>query len=1095
MARLNLTLLGGFQARLDDRVVGVSMKKGQALLAYLAMPAGKTDLRDKLATLLWGDVGERAARAGLRQALFMLRRILGDAGPLRVEGDNVALDPEVVGTDVEEFEQCAARGTPAALERAAVLYQGDLLEGLSLREATFEEWLVAERSRLRELALEALGNLLALQRDAGALESAVQTALRLVALDPVQEHVHRALMRLHTQLGRRGAALRQYQLCVSALSRELRAEPDAETKALYREILQRRLAPPAVAAPRKGEAAEPAPQDPLPATGPQYWESPLVGRELDLGRLRDALQAAWTGRTRLVAVIGEAGIGKSRLAAELGVEAQRAGGRVLVGHCHESEQVLPFAPWIDALREGGLVDEKEILDALGPAWRAELSRLLPEIAEAPLAPATADAAQLFEAVAQLLERVAVGRPVLLVLEDLHWSDEMSLRLLAFIGRRLAQSRMLLVLTVREEDLPHSAVLRHALDELDREGLVRSALGPLGREDTRVLAGTLVPSSEVARLDEQLWRASEGNPFMIVETLRAQRAGAAPAGTPALPIPERVRKLVAYRTERLGDGARRLAAVAAVIGRPFEWALLERAAGLDEAEAAEGVEELVRHRILHFDDDRLQFTHDRIREVVTGELFPAHRAVLHRRVAEALEQLYAGQLGAHASALGTHYREGQVWTKAVHYLQEAAMQASLRYAQRESVTCYEQAVAALARVPDSRETREQGCDLRFRLAFSLYGLRDVARTKRCLRGAEDLALALGDQRRLGEVHVGMTHALASEGDFEGAAKTGLRALTAAAALGQLDLRVWASLSLGRVYYARGDHRRAIELMRWVARTVVTGAPEDVSIDQRFAPGAPPSSVGCRGWLAVCLADTGDFPEALAWGIEGVRIAEAAGGLHAQVFASYCLSRVYLARGDAEPAIPLLEKAIALCEGRVMMYRSRAVASLARAQTMVGNLDVALRLLGEATDEVQTTTLIFGSAMVLVWTSAAHLEAGRLEEADRYASAALELSRRHGGRGDEAWALHALAEIAARRDPPESALAFARSAGALALAQELGMAPLEARCHLSLGVLHHQAGATAEARDELSRAVDMLSRMQMLRWLGTAQALLAHRLGPT
>ena len=112
----------------------------------------------------------------------------------------------------------------------------------------------------------------------------------------------------------------------------------------------------------------------------------------------------------------------------------------------------------------------------------------------------------------------------------------------------------------------------------------------------------------------------------------------------------------------------------MIGRPFEWALLERAADLDAAEAAEGVEELVRHRILHFDDDRLQFTHDRIREVVLGELFPARRAVLHRRVAEALEQLYADELGVHASALGTHYREGQVWAKAVLYLQEAAMQA-------------------------------------------------------------------------------------------------------------------------------------------------------------------------------------------------------------------------------------------------------------------------------------------------------------------------------------------------------------------------------------------------------------------------------------
>jgi predicted ATPase len=209
-------------------------------------------------------------------------------------------------------------------------------------------------------------------------------------------------------------------------------------------------------------------------------------------------------------VIGEAGIGKSRLAAELGEEVHRTGGRVLVGHCHESEQVLPFAPWIDALRGGGLVDDEELLRALGAVWRAELSRLLPDIAEAPPGPATADAGQLFEAVARLLEHVASARPILLILEDLHWSDEMSLRLLAFLGRRLARSRMLGVMTVREEDLPRSAVLRHTLGELDLEGLVRCALGPLGREDTQVLARTLVPSSEAAGLDEQP-AGERGNP--------------------------------------------------------------------------------------------------------------------------------------------------------------------------------------------------------------------------------------------------------------------------------------------------------------------------------------------------------------------------------------------------------------------------------------------------------------------------------------------------------------------------------------------------------------------------------------------------------
>src|SRR5262249_33225856 len=199
MARIRLTLLGGFQMRVDDRLVDLPMKKGQALLAYLSIPVGKLHLRDKLGALLWGEVSEPAARAALRQALFVLRRLLGEPSPLRPQDETVALDGDLAAIDVNEFEDCADGGTRTRLERAAALYRGELLEGLALVEPGFEEWLVGERRRLRERAVGTLDKLLALQREAGQLETAVETALRLVTLDPVQEHAHRTLMRLHAQ--------------------------------------------------------------------------------------------------------------------------------------------------------------------------------------------------------------------------------------------------------------------------------------------------------------------------------------------------------------------------------------------------------------------------------------------------------------------------------------------------------------------------------------------------------------------------------------------------------------------------------------------------------------------------------------------------------------------------------------------------------------------------------------------------------------------------------------------------------------------------------------------------------------------------------
>ena len=258
-----------------------------------------------------------------------------------------------------------------------------------------------------------------------------------------------------------------------------------------------------------------------------------------------------------------------------------------------------------------------------------------------------------------------------------------------------------------------------------------------------------------------------------------------------------------------------------------------------------------------------------------------------------------------------------------------MQAALRYAQRDAVVCYEQALAALAHVPESRETREQTAELRFRLAHSLYASGEFARATTSFREAEELGLALGDNSRLGEIYAGMAYLLGSEGDFSRATQTGLRALTIATSLGHLDLQVWTSIGLGRVYYAQGDLRRAIERMRWVA-----GALKDSPIEERFGRRTLLPSVASRAWLALCLAGTGDFAEALAWGGEGVRIAEAVGGPRERVWAAYCLSRVHLARGDAPEAIPLLEQAVPLCEGRIPLYWPRVVASLGRAFTMSG-----------------------------------------------------------------------------------------------------------------------------------------------------------------
>jgi len=303
MGQLNFTLFGGFQARFGSGpVLRLRTRQTQALLAYLALPCGRAHTRDKLATLLWGHVAQDEARHRLRQTLFALRRTFGPAqlSCLRVDGNTVGLDPAEVEVDALRFEELAREGSPDALERAAILYRGDLLEGLPAQgphPSAFEDWLREERERLRELALAALARLVSVQRAAGSAERALATTLRLLALDPLQEVAHRTAMRLHAQFGRCTAALRQYQICLSVLRRELNVEPEEETRQLYRDILRRRALV-ALTEPR------PRPVE-WPAVAPAEDDHPLIGRDAESERLRAWLATALRGSCQVGVMVGE----------------------------------------------------------------------------------------------------------------------------------------------------------------------------------------------------------------------------------------------------------------------------------------------------------------------------------------------------------------------------------------------------------------------------------------------------------------------------------------------------------------------------------------------------------------------------------------------------------------------------------------------------------------------------------------------------------------------------------------------------------------------------------------------------------------------
>jgi DNA-binding SARP family transcriptional activator len=1077
MAQLQLRLLGGFDLKAGPgQDLPIKLKKAQALLAYLACHPGQSHPRDKLATLLWPERDDRQARANLRKVLYVLRSRLSLTSPsLGLDEDTVTLDTAALDVDVLAFQRLARRTDPEALQQAVDLYRGDLLEGFGVTEAPFEEWLSAERERLREHDLEALAKLLAHQTKSEESD-AVATALRLLALDPLQEAVHRALMRLYVRDGRRDAALRQYQSCVETLRRELSVEPEAETRELYQEVLRSRATPSKAtrtAMARLDVLAPPVrhPPSPLPDGAPMF------GRLSELTRLRHALAEALAGRGQWIAVLGEAGIGKSRLVSQVTVEAVKRGALALVSHGYQTEQSLAYGLWIDALRGGGVLDRDDVLSGIAVAWRAELARLFPELAQHDARPASSpeDATRLFEAVGHLLERLATAQPLLLVLEDVHWADEASIRLTSVLSRRIASWPILIVLTAREEEVAEAPVLR---DLLRLPNISRLPLGPLSQEDTTALVQSLAPRGRAvdaaSALAERIWGASNGNPFVVVETLRALEQGALPTTTAdALGLPERVREVVMVRLERLSERGQALVTLAAVIGREFEFELLQRASGLRAHEAANAVEELVRRQMLRTVGDRFKVVHDWVREVVYGALLPIRRQLLHRDVAEALETLYASDLEPHLTALGLHYHGGEVWEKAVTFLQRAGVQAMTRSANREAVGLFEQALAALEHAPDTSETLRQAVDVRFDLRNALFALGDFPRMTGHLRDAETLSRRLDDPHRLGRTSVYLSASLWVTGRSAEVPVFGLDARAIAERLADLELGVGADFYLGLAYHGVGDGRAAEARLR----AVLAALPGERFRERCGLAGFP--AVMARCYLTMVLADRGAFGDGLAVGEQGVRLAETLDHPYSRIMAWWGLGHLYEAKGELSHGVDVLTRANALCRERKIDLLAPLVSGfLGFLCALSDDLDKGFSLMHEARRAMETMGLATRyHTRLLGHLSEVSLTVGRLADARDLARQTLLLARERSERATELYALQLSAAVAAHPAAFNHPLAEASYRDALALADALGLRPSAARCHLGLGKLCLRVGARKKGRQHLAHALAMFREMDM------------------
>src|SRR5262245_1505324 len=833
----------------------------------------------------------------------------------------------------------------------------------------------------------------------------------------------------------------------------------------------------------------------------------LVGRTSEIQALGEVLERVQAGYGEVVALVGEPGVGKSRLVWELAHSPRSRGWRVLETSAASYSRDSPYFSVVDLLKayflikardDVGEIREKvtsELL-TLDPALRSSLAPIL-ALLEVPIEDpewqrleAPQRRQRTLDAVKRLLLRDSQVKPLCLIFEDLHWVDSESQALLDALVESLPGARLLLLVNYRPE-------YQHGWGTKSYYRQLR--IDPLSPESAERFLDALVGmDSSLDAVKRVLIERTQGNPFFLeesVQTLVETRVLAGERGAyrltgpvHAIQVPDTVQAVLAARIDRLAPEDKRLLQAASVIGETVPLALLEAVAELSDDELRHGLARLQAAEFLYetslFPDPEYAFRHGLTCRVTYGAMLHEQRRSLHARIVRAMEHLHRDRLAEHVDRLAHHALQGGQWPEAVRFLREAGARAVSRSASREAIVYFEQALAALGHLPQTAETLERALDLRFDLQGACLPLGDLERMLGYLREAQGLAEALGDQRRLGRVFASLTHCFWARGDLDGAVESGRRALAIASALGDAELAMVANLRLGQVYFARGDYRQTVE----TCRACLESRKGDLLREGFGFPAIP--AVISLGFMGRSLALLGDFPAGIATIAEAIRVAEAAAHPYSVVVAYWASGDTYVARGDDALAIPPLERARALSDEQNFTLMVPIIGrALGEAYALAGRSADALALLQSAVDGLAAMRYMPALPPAQGSLSESLLLAGRLPDELLCARLSLDLCRAPRQRGNEAYALRLLGEIHAAQDLPATALAEVAYHAGLTVATEVGNHPLAARCELDLGKLYRLMGDTPRAAQHLAAAVRALRALDMRRWLHDAERELA------
>jgi DNA-binding SARP family transcriptional activator len=860
------------------------------IMIYVALHAGQAQQRVRLAGLLWPESSESQARTNLRRELHHLRQLPGLDTALRADGAALSWhDDDACFVDVRQFElervealRHDVTGNSAGLLEhacaAITAYKGDLLPGL------YEDWVLDERETLRRHCIELCDLASAAARKMGNITTAIDVARRRIQLEPLEEAGYQLLMSLQAESGDPAAAMRTYHRCASVLEQELGVDPGVRTRALATLLLGSAPGRAAAAAPtasRTGAAvggptaaeavggataaeviggATAADSDPglragrgqQAAGGSRPREVPLIGREREEAVLAAHWQRAASGQPGLVVVSGDAGVGKSRLVASLAtkVRAQRAvtaGSRCFAGSGRIA--LAPVAGWLRS------PDFRAVAGTMDAAWGGEVSRLLPATGAGTAAgaagspgipgnsaasrgsvlPARAGAVnalidawqrhQFFLGLAQAV--LASGKPTLLILDDLQWCDEETLNWLGFLLDYAPEAPLLVAATVRSQELEDNAGTVALLRALRSAGWVSDVeLSPLDSAGTTELAQAVSGRQIQAQQGALLHAATGGYPLYIVEAARGTGMDVLPS---AMLGGTDMGAVLRRRMEQSSPAARRVAGLAAAVGREFGLDLLAESSGMTEQSLVRAVDELWRHRIIREQPGGYDFAHDLLRQTAYESVSPPQRWLLHRRLAQALEVLHPGGTDAVAAQLAEQYWKAGSPERALHYFARAGDVSTRIFANAQALIDYQRCLDIIAQLPQGADTEDRELAVLQKMPAPLTALRGYASVQ--LRRTVERIVELADRR--GRPHI----LLVSSASSRPPSSREKRPWRTASAPGRLSCPRDFRTSPGR-RISRTPGRQPV----WVSR----GRPSTISTSPARCPRTAIHTFWGRGW---------------------------------------------------------------------------------------------------------------------------------------------------------------------------------------------------------------------------------------------------------